>query len=119
MNEIIEQNSMSRTGPLSYGQQALWFLQKLTPQSAAYNVILAAQANSVIDVSALHRAFQKLIDRHAALRTTFPAIKGKPVQQVHENQAVDFKQVDVSSLSRDELKGVLVEQAHRPFDLQG
>lgn len=119
MNEIIEQNSMSRTGPLSYGQRALWFLQKLMPQSAAYNVILAARANSVIDVSALHRAFQKLIDRHAALRTTFPAIKGKPVQQVHEHQAVDFKRVDVSSLSRDELKGLLVEESHRPFDLEG
>lgn len=119
MNEIIEQNSMSRTGPLSYGQRALWFLQKLTPQSAAYNVILAARANSVIDVSALHRAFQKLIDRHAALRTTFPAIKGKPVQQVQEHQAVDFKRVDVSSLSRDELKGLLVEESHRPFDLEG
>ena len=118
MNEIIEQNSMGRTGPLSYGQRALWFLQKLTPQSAAYNVILAAQANSVIDVSALHRAFQKLIDRHTALRTTFPAVKGKPVQRVHEDQAVDFKLVDVSSLSRDELKGLLVEQSHRPFDLE-
>jgi natural product biosynthesis luciferase-like monooxygenase protein len=119
MNEIIEQNSMSRTGPLSYGQQALWFLQKLTPQSAAYNVILAAQANSAIDVSALRRAFQKLIDRHTALRTTFPAIKGKPVQQVRAHQAVDFKQVDVSSLSRDELRGLLVQQSYRPFDLEG
>lgn len=118
MNEIIEQNSMNRTGPLSYEQRALWFLQKLTPRSTAYNVILAAEANSALDVSALHRAFQKLIDRHAALRTIFPAIKGKPVQQVQENQAVDFKLMDVSGLSRDELNRLLIEQSHRPFDLE-
>jgi natural product biosynthesis luciferase-like monooxygenase protein len=118
MNEIVEQNSISRTGPLSYGQQALWFLQKLTPDSAAYNVMLAARANSFLDVAALRRAFQKLVDRHPSLRTTFPAVKGKPVQQVKKNQAIDFKQFDVSSLSQDELRRRLVEESHRPFDLE-
>ena len=90
MNEPIEQNFVSRTGPLSYGQRALWFLQKLTPESAAYNVMLAAQSNSAIDVSALRRAFQKLIDRHPSLRTTFPAIKGKPIQQVRRTSSGRF-----------------------------
>ncbi len=118
MNETVGQDLISRTGPLSYGQRALWFLQKLTPESAAYNVMLAAQANSAIDVSALRSAFQKLINRHPALRTTFPAIKGRPVQQVHERQAVDFRQVDISTLSRHALMGRLVEESHRAFDLE-
>ena len=118
MSELIEQDLVSRAGPLSYGQRALWFLQNLTPESAAYNVMLAARSNSVIDVSALGRAFQKLIDRHPSLRTTFPAIKGRPVQQVQERQAVDFKQVDVSGLDWDGLMRRLVEESHRPFDLE-
>ena len=118
MNELIEQSLVSRVGPLSYGQRALWFLQKLKPESAAYNVMLAARSNSPIDVPALRRAFQRLIDRHPSLRTTFPAIKGIPVQQVQERQAVDFKQVDVSGLSWDELMRRLVEESHRPFDLE-
>ena len=118
MNDTIEQHPLSNTGPLSYGQRALWFLQKLRPESAAYNVMLGAKVNSAIDVSALRRAFQKLVDRHAALRTTFPAIKGNPVQQVQERQAVDFKQVDVSSLSWDELTGRLASESHCPFDLE-
>ncbi|HYP26891.1 MAG TPA: MupA/Atu3671 family FMN-dependent luciferase-like monooxygenase [Blastocatellia bacterium] len=118
MNEIIEQDLISRTGPLSYGQRALWFLQKLTPDSAAYNVILAARSDSAIDVPALRGAFQKLIDRHASLRTTFPAIKGKPVQQVRKHQAIDFRHVDVSTRDRHELMGLLVEESHRPFDLE-
>lgn len=118
MNEIVEQSLISRAGPLSHGQRALWFLQKLTPASAAYNVMLAARANSVVDVTALHRAFQRLIDRHPSLRTTFPAIKGKPVQQVRKTQPVDFKHEDVSSLRWNELKDRLVEESHRPFDLE-
>ena len=118
MNEIIERDLISRAGPLSYGQRALWFLQKLTPESAAYNVILAAQSDSAIDVPALRRAFQKLIDRHPSLRTTFPAIKGKPIQQVLKYQAADFRHADASTLNRHELMDRLVEESHRPFDLE-
>ena len=32
--------------PLSYGQQALWFLHRIAPKSAAYNVAFAARIRS-------------------------------------------------------------------------
>ena len=57
--------------PLSYGQRALWFVYQLDPTSPAYNVMYAARIPDRVDVHTLKFAWQALIDRHAALRTTY------------------------------------------------
>jgi len=74
--------------PLSYGQQALWFLHKLAPDSAAYNISAAARILADLeghDGQALKRAFQSLVDRHPSLRGTFSAPAGEPVQRVNDH----------------------------------
>jgi natural product biosynthesis luciferase-like monooxygenase protein len=103
---------------LSHGQQALWFLHQLAPESAAYNIASAVRMAGLLDITALNRAFQALTDRHAALRTTFVVSDGKPMQQVHEHQAVHFEITDASAWSRQELDDRLVEEALFPFDLE-
>ncbi|CAG0936139.1 nonribosomal peptide synthetase DhbF [Thermoflexales bacterium] len=103
--------------PLSYGQRALWFLHQLAPHSAAYNIASAVRIHSGLDIPALHRAFQKLVDRHPALRTTFAAHSLEPVQQIHDQEAVHFQEVDASEWSEKLLNAYLVEEAQRPFDL--
>ena len=56
------------TGPLSYGQRALWFLQQLDPNSGAYNIKLAARVSAGVDVVALRDVFQLLVPRRSATR---------------------------------------------------
>ncbi len=104
--------------PLSYNQQGIWFLYQLAPESTVYNVNFAARISADIDVPAMKRAFQRLIDRHPALRTTFPVHFGKPIQRVHETQQVHFQEVEGSTWSPEELKTRLLEEAYRPFDLE-
>ncbi len=104
--------------PLSYNQQGIWFLYQLAPESTVYNVNFAARISSEVNVPALRRALQTLVDRHPSLRTTFPAHSGKPIQRVHEHQKVRFEEVDGSTWSEDELKSRLLEEAYRPFDLE-
>jgi natural product biosynthesis luciferase-like monooxygenase protein len=111
MREICEH-------PLSYGQRALWFLHRLAPESAAYNVFFAMRVLSDLDVDALRRAFQTLINRHPALRTTYLTRDGSPVQLVHEFKEVCFEVMDASGWSREALDGRLVEEAQRPFNLE-
>jgi natural product biosynthesis luciferase-like monooxygenase protein len=118
MSSVIGQYNVEKTGPLSYGQRALWFLWQLAPQSAAYNVMMAAQTYSAVDVPALKQSFQTLVDRHPSLRTRFPSAKGKPIQQVLARQPVDFQQVDASRLTWSELKLRLAEESHQPFNLE-
>ena len=105
--------------PLSYGQQALWFLHQLIPEDLSFNVAGAVRIRGRLDISALQRAFQKIVDRHATLRTTFRAISGQPLQQVQMEMPVPFEVVNASSWSGEQFQDRLVFEAHRPFDLEG
>lgn len=104
--------------PLSYGQQALWFLQQVAPESTAYHIISALRLHPPFDLRALHGAFQALVDRHPSLRTTFHDTADGPVQIVHPQQQVCFTQEDVSELDEAELDERLATESQRPFDLE-
>lgn len=103
--------------PLSYGQRALWFVQKLAPNATAYNVSLPARARH-LDLAAFRAAWQALADRHPVLRTTYPAPGGAPVGRVHARFPVDIAEVDATAWSAEELERRLTEEAHRPFRLE-
>src|SRR5215217_148346 len=104
--------------PLSYGQRALWFLQQMDPESAAYNLSFAARLGADLDVDRLGRAFQQLVNRHASLRTTFTNVDGQPVQHIQNAADVYFDIEDASDWSEDLLTERLAHEVHRPFDLE-
>jgi amino acid adenylation domain-containing protein len=111
----------SSTAPLSRGQRALWLLHQLDPTGGAYNVPSALTIEGELDAAALRRACQALVARHAALRTTFPAPQGEPVQRIEPAAAaaaaVSFAEVDAARWSEPELAARLLAEAERPFDL--
>jgi len=115
---LQSKNSGPTLYPLSHGQQALWFLHQLAPKSAAYNISFAIRITPDLDTAALQRAFQGLINRHPALRTTYMTRGGKPVQLVHRQQRLQFDEKDASAWSLDQVNQYLVDAAHRPFDLE-
>jgi hypothetical protein len=107
--------------PLSYGQRALWFLQKLAPGSAAYNLPFAGRIRAAVDGEALRRGFQALADRHPALRTTYPLLpegEGAPLQWVHERLEIDFAEIDATARDEEELHREVTAEAHRPIALE-
>ncbi len=118
MKSHEEAKKAQSTGPLSYGQRALWFLQQLDPGSGAYNIKLAARIISSVNAAALRNAFQLLVNRHPSLRTVFPSSKSGPIQQVQEHQLVNFKEVDALAMDWEELRHRLAEESHKPFDLK-
>jgi amino acid adenylation domain-containing protein len=113
----VEVEADADTYPLSHGQRALWFLQRMSPDSAAYNVASAARVKGALDAGAMRRTFDALARRHAALRTTFDASEGEPVQRVRDGARVGFEELHATSWSEAVLGGWLSEQARRPFDL--
>ncbi|NET45429.1 amino acid adenylation domain-containing protein [Okeania sp. SIO2B3] len=109
---------ISQIYPLSYGQKGLWFLWKLSPDNHNYNVSTAMRMYCQVDIIAWQQTFQALKKRHPLLRTTFPEWGDQPVQQVHENQELDFLQIDASTWSEEELHKKVVEAHRYPFDLE-
>ena len=105
--------------PLSVGQEGLWFIQKSAPDSSAYNVGLALRIESERDPApALRRALQKLVNRHALLRTTFAAVDGSPRQVVRAYCTVDLPEIDATLLSSEQILSAASAVHLRPFDLE-
>jgi amino acid adenylation domain-containing protein len=102
---------------LSYGQRSLWFLHELAPGSPAYTITYAGRISGHLDVPALERAAQALVDRHPILRTTYTVRDGKPIQLVHPRWPVRIARHDLGP-DQDRLDEWLRREANRPFDLQ-
>jgi len=104
--------------PLSYNQQALWFLHELLPPGLSFNVAGAVRLRGPVDPGAFRRAFAALVDRHSSLRLTFSVVDGVPAQQAHPQPPLPFVEVDASGWSDQTLQDYLVTEAYRPFDLR-
>ncbi|HSF40168.1 MAG TPA: amino acid adenylation domain-containing protein [Thermoanaerobaculia bacterium] len=102
---------------LSPGQRALWFVDRLAPEQAAYNLAGAARASGDLDAAAIERAVRRLHERHAALRTAFEAPEGEPLQTVAPAVEPDFHVVEAAGWTPAELDRALAREAARPFDL--
>jgi hypothetical protein len=105
----------------SFAQQRLWFLQRLEPDSNAYNIPNALHTKGPLNLEALEQSIDEIRRRHEVLRTIFAVREGQPVQIVGPAQPEDLPVVDLSGVSqpdRDRLTKELVEaEANRPFNL--
>ncbi len=105
--------------PLSAGQQALWYAYQRAPQVTAYNVSLPSRIRSAIDLDAMRRSVEALVDRHSALRTVFAESDSthQPVQRIQTTLTPEFRVVETPSASQAELAARVTEEINRPFDL--
>ncbi|QSQ25805.1 non-ribosomal peptide synthase/polyketide synthase [Pyxidicoccus parkwayensis] len=105
--------------PLSFAQQRLWFLDRLQPGDASYNVPSVLRVEGRLDVAALERAFTELVRRHESLRTRFPDEGGVPVQVIDAPGPVALQVMDLRTREdcEAEARRLAREEAARPFDL--
>ena len=68
--------------PLSYAQQRIWMLEQLLPDRPIYNEIKAVQLDGPLDTAALEWSWQRVVERHSALRTVIRVADGMPHQVV-------------------------------------
>jgi amino acid adenylation domain-containing protein/non-ribosomal peptide synthase protein (TIGR01720 family) len=57
--------------PLSFGQQALWAVNRIEADSSLYNMTIAMRIGGKLDKAALNGALVNLVERHAQLRSCF------------------------------------------------
>ena len=121
LRRILEKKAREpRVFPLSLGQDALWFLDRLDPGRPTYGFYPAVRARGELDMAALRRAFAEVMRRHDVFRTTFPEVDGGPVQRVvpaseYELPIVDLRDMDPAQ--RD-LECRRLAEARPPIDLQ-
>jgi non-ribosomal peptide synthetase component F/acyl carrier protein len=121
--DAMPMQPVSRAGdlPLSFGQQRLWFLHQLEPDSYAYNIPMAVRLSGPLQVEALERVLNEVARRHEILRTTFVTMNGLTTQLIAPHQAIELPFVDLCELTAEErevrARERMLEQLHLPFDL--
>ena len=115
--------SVSQEGnlPLSFAQQRMWFLDQLTPGNPFYNIPNVVRMSGQLDVTALAQGLGEVIRRHQVLRTTFPALDGRPVQVIIPALRQSLPIVDLCTLPEcqreAQMRQLAAEEALHPFDL--
>ncbi|MCE1003035.1 non-ribosomal peptide synthetase [Pseudomonas sp. NMI1173_11] len=104
--------------PLSFAQQRQWFLWKLDPNSAVYNISSALRFKGELDRAALQRAFDTLLVRHEALRTTFSQQGEKVVQVVHPSLPLTVAYEHLNGAGEHALREQVEREARQTFDLE-
>ncbi|MBS3026577.1 MAG: amino acid adenylation domain-containing protein [Dolichospermum sp. DET50] len=112
---IIETLKKRENLPLSFAQLRMWFLYQLEGKSATYNVAFALQLEGKLNQSSLEKAFQKIIERHEILRTSFIAIDGSPVQVI--TPALNFALSVVDLEAQKQIEELVKTEVNLPFDL--
>ena len=108
---------MSDPHRLSHAQEALWFLHKLAPASAAHNTAIAVGVRSVLDITQLRIAVGELGKRHDMLRSTFTETDGRPVRLVDDNVLVRLEMRSARGATDDGMAEVVREALRTPFAL--
>ncbi len=107
---------------MSYGQGQLWFLDQINPGSVAYHVVKSVRLTGPLNELALVAAFDGLVRRHEALRTTFLSIDGEPRCRIGPEPTTKLASIDLEDLPRTEREAAIVHQVTDetvlPFDLQ-
>jgi amino acid adenylation domain-containing protein len=67
----------------SWSQTRLWFLHQLDPGLTAYHLPALWRLRGPLDLAALQAAFEALLERHPALRTSFQIQGEEVVQRLH------------------------------------
>ncbi len=58
----------------------------------------AVRIRGDLDVRALKRAFEAIVDRHETLRTVFQAQEGQPYQVIRQERHFDYEELELTGL---------------------
>ncbi|QDE97917.1 non-ribosomal peptide synthetase [Myxococcus xanthus] len=103
--------------PLSFSQERLWFLNQLFPENSAYNLPMALRLTGTLDAEAFRESLADIVQRHPVLGMRFVERDGGVWQEPRTQRTVPFEQVTLGPTSPEALRGLIDEEAARPFDL--
>ena len=99
---------------MSYAQERLWFLDKLSGGSSHYNMSFGLRLRGALDAPAVRAAVTAIVERHQVLRTRYCEADGAVAPEVRPTAELAFSFEDADGADPERL--LAQEAAHR-FDL--
>ncbi|HRC84670.1 MAG TPA: AMP-binding protein, partial [Thermoanaerobaculia bacterium] len=117
----LEKGRDRRALRLSFAQERLWFLERLDPGQATYNMPAAVRLSGRLSLGALARAVAEILRRHEVLRSRIFLSGGQALQQVRELERLPLACIDLRALPGDHSARLAWElaqiEARAAFDL--
>jgi non-ribosomal peptide synthetase component F/thioesterase domain-containing protein len=107
--------------PASPVQQRFWLLSQIEPNNSSFHMPAVVRISGPLDVQALEKSFQALIERHETLRATFEEIDKEVVQVISPAKPFALPVIDLQSVPEanveERLKVLIREESTKPLDL--
>ncbi|MBX2998043.1 MAG: amino acid adenylation domain-containing protein [Caldilineaceae bacterium] len=117
----IPRRSHGEEGVVSFGQERIWFLERLEPETVIYHRPLHLSLRGALNVEAFEQGLQTIVRRHAPLHTTFEMVGDGLSASVQSDPIFHLRQHDLSDLDDAEKPAYIEATAQaelmRPFDL--
>ncbi|MCP4659323.1 MAG: AMP-binding protein, partial [bacterium] len=117
----IPRRPSQEPAPLSFAQERLWFLDRLAPGTAVYNMPFSLRLPSRVEPAVLAASLAEIRRRHEVLCATFRSVDGTPRMELAPPRVDPVPLVDLTGLppSRrlDEAGSLADTEGRRSFDL--
>ena len=98
---MISPRESNGAEPLSFSQTRMWILDQLEPGNATYNMPKAIRLHGPLNVDALQKSLNTIVNRHESLRTLYTAVNGIPQQNIQPEQEMPLCVQDLTHLPDD------------------
>ena len=120
-HEVIPRLPRKRELPLSPDQESPWFLDQMLDGNPCDHLARAYHLSGPLDIAALERGINAVIERHEILRTVFRTTNGRAYQHILEHQNLRIEEFDLRDLEQNERENtarkICTEETLRTFDL--
>jgi amino acid adenylation domain-containing protein len=105
--------------PVSFAEQRLWMLDRLQPNSSAYNLSIGLRLQGELKINALERSIEEILRRHEVLRARFRLNGDEPEQCIGPLRPVALPITVFSNSASPETSAreFLRKESQRTFDL--
>lgn len=107
--------------PLSYGQERIFFLDRLDPGTTILTLPVALRLVGPLNPGTLEEALGSVLERHEILRATIEVEEGRPLQRIRKFDPPALPVEDLGDLPRGERLEAALERVRElrrtPFDL--
>ncbi|MGI9292331.1 MAG: amino acid adenylation domain-containing protein, partial [Gammaproteobacteria bacterium] len=104
--------------PLSFAQQRMWFLEEFEGGSSVYNIPWAMRLKGELNKAALQLGLDALIARHESLRSVFLKTDADPEQKVLESMPLRIEEVELLDAGEETLQRKLEDWSQESFNLE-
>jgi amino acid adenylation domain-containing protein len=116
----IQPLAPGEAAPLSFGQEQLWVMHQLDPDSPAYNHNVPLQLHGPLDADVVERALAEVVRRHQVLRTALPSHEGRPAPRLEPAGCFRMERIDLEGMPEEsrqaEALRLASQEAARPCD---